>query len=98
MGTGCSKCAALEPIDSQLPSSRQDSPDPAMYDLMRRSVEITGQQYNHKSETHSELGQYHLLYKQQRAMKLPDCTTANVEAAAAAADADLDRGRTTTYT
>ena len=61
MGATCSKCGVLEPVDpTTTRSSRQDSPDPAIYDLMRRSVGLS-------SSTLSENpGQHHLLFKQQK--------------------------------
>ncbi|EEC49911.1 predicted protein [Phaeodactylum tricornutum CCAP 1055/1] len=86
MGLNCSKCAALEPADSQISSTRQESPDPAMYDLMRRSVEYTSRPHpgtvevatpektTASTETASAAaaGQFHLLYKQQhKTAKLP---------------------------
>lgn len=67
MGATCSKCGALEPVNtSTIRTSRQDSPDPAIYDLMRRSVALS-------STTLSENpGQQHLLYKQQKKDKAPE--------------------------
>lgn len=66
MGAACSKCGVLEPVDpTTARSSRQDSPDPAIYDLMRRSVALS-------SSTVSENpGQHHLLFKQQKKEKTP---------------------------
>ena len=64
MGATCSKCGVLEPVDpATTRSSRQDSPDPAIYDLMRRSVALSSAAYSENP------GQHHLLFKQQKAEK-----------------------------
>jgi hypothetical protein len=41
MGTTCSKCNAVETSEATLTAVRPDAPDPAMYTLMRRSVELS---------------------------------------------------------
>jgi len=69
MGGTCSKCGVLEPVDpTTTKSSRQDSPDPAIYDLMRRSVRLSG-------STPLEPGQQHLLFRQQKKEKLVNPST-----------------------
>lgn len=66
MGASCSKCGVLEPVDpATTRSSRQDSPDPAIYDLMRRSVALSS------SNVSENPGQHHLLFKQQKKEKTP---------------------------
>lgn len=61
MGASCSKCGVLEPVDvTTARSSRQDSPDPAIYDLMRRSVGLSS------TLSSENPGQHHLLFKQQK--------------------------------
>lgn len=70
MGVSCSKCVEVEHADNEYPISRQNSPDPTMYDLMRRSVAYTGQA--NKPELFVDRGQYHLLYKHQKLAKLTE--------------------------
>ena len=64
MGASCSKCGVLEPVDpTTTRSSRQDSPDPAIYDLMRRSVGLSS------SALSENPGQ---LFKQQKKDKVTE--------------------------
>ena len=70
MGASCSKCGVLEPVDpTTTRSSRQDSPDPAIYDLMRRSVSLSSSAFSENP------GQHHLLFKQQKKDKPADAKT-----------------------
>lgn len=65
MGATCSKCGVLEPVDpTTTRSSRQDSPDPPIYDLMRRSVGLSDPALSENP------GQQHLLFKQQKKDKV----------------------------
>ena len=67
MGASCSKCGVLEPVDpTTARSSRQESPDPAIYDLMRRSVGLSSTNLSENP------GQQHLLFKQQKKEKIPE--------------------------
>lgn len=77
MGGACSKCAGDSAVDGYHSSAgarnaRQESPDPAIHDLMRRSVRLVAAQTattnsSSSSEPPSHLaGQHHLLFKQQK--------------------------------
>jgi hypothetical protein len=70
MGATCSKCSAVESAETTMTAIRPDAPDPAMYALMRRSVELTDSPRTKPlvvPATNPPLaaGQTHLLYKQQ---------------------------------
>mmetsp|Transcript_19107 Transcript_19107/g.24585 ORF Transcript_19107/g.24585 Transcript_19107/m.24585 type:complete len:384 (-) Transcript_19107:279-1430(-) len=80
MGASCSSCQSLEPQDAaknRKEASRQESPDPAVYDLMRRSVAFSEpnaqqqqQQQQRNGEEESNAGQGNLLYKNQKKERL----------------------------
>lgn len=77
MGQGCSSaCGNVEPDVLEL--SRTDSPDPVMYDLMRKSIQATtpspadGNQAQHyKAAKRKPPGQNHLLYRNSKIETIP---------------------------
>mmetsp|Transcript_32396 Transcript_32396/g.67568 ORF Transcript_32396/g.67568 Transcript_32396/m.67568 type:complete len:381 (-) Transcript_32396:299-1441(-) len=83
MGAACSSCHGLEPQESlrtRKESARQESPDPAIYELMRRSVAFSQpgtQRPGQRSEPDTGAGQGKLLYKQQKKEKSPDTGAAS---------------------
>ena len=76
MGVTCSKCQVLESQESTRPTKgapRQDSPDPAVYDLVRRSVAYSqpnSECQNTQNDEEGNVGQNRLIYKHQKKEKL----------------------------
>lgn len=75
MGTTCSKCQVLEAQESTRPEKgivRQNCPDPAVYDLVRRSVAYSNpaEPKNTQPDDDGASGQSHLMYKHQKKEKL----------------------------
>lgn len=75
MGTTCSRSHVSEPQECTRPTKgvvRQDCPDPAVYDLFRRSVAYSNptEQKNVLSTDGEASGQSHLIYKHQKKEKL----------------------------
>ena len=67
MGQSCSStCRNVEPDTGEM--SRGDSPDPVMYDLMRKSIQATtsAEINNYKAARRKSPGQNHLLYRNSK--------------------------------
>ncbi|CAJ1954662.1 unnamed protein product [Cylindrotheca closterium] len=56
MGQSCSSCKSVQ---HGYEFKREDSPDPVMYDVMRKSLEVTTETIRKRNA----IGQHHLLYK-----------------------------------
>eukprot|EP00339_Tiarina_fusa_P009756 CAMPEP_0117031254 /NCGR_PEP_ID=MMETSP0472-20121206/22489_1 /TAXON_ID=693140 ORGANISM="Tiarina fusus, Strain LIS" /NCGR_SAMPLE_ID=MMETSP0472 /ASSEMBLY_ACC=CAM_ASM_000603 /LENGTH=451 /DNA_ID=CAMNT_0004739549 /DNA_START=331 /DNA_END=1686 /DNA_ORIENTATION=- len=69
MGQTCSTSAGCGHVEAEsLEMSRNDSPDPVMYDLMRKSIAATCPP-PYKSSKRRPPGQHHLLFKQNNTLK-----------------------------
>lgn len=86
MGQGCSSaCGHLEPNNIEL--SRTDSPDPVMYDLMRKSIQATTPSavdgnhspHGYRVGKRKPPGQNHLMYRNSKIETMPVSVPVAVE-------------------